>query len=321
VLQPNPSVASKVQQIVETTLGIQLPCADSNLVALGASSMELVRVINSLEDEFGMRLDFADVAESPTVESLARVLIKRRENGDESQKSAAAVRPAASIENVSIVESLQTSFYERQAHLSSRPLASGRSLAHAFGSSRPVRSERDYANRALTADQLGGLLACLRQEERDEGCRALYGSAGATFGVQTFLYLKAGAVNDFAPGLYYYHPAKHELLHLAPLLVISGASYEPVVNAPMFERAGFAIFLVSEPSRVEPSYQRLARDYCLIEAGSIAQLLRQAAALHSIGLCQIGELKFQAIRNWFELAPDQECLHSFVGGAAHDERA
>jgi acyl carrier protein len=68
-----------------------------------------------------------------------------------------------------------------------------------------------------------------------------------------------------------------------------------------------------------PLYGDLARDFCLLEAGYIGQLLMTASPAQRIGLCPIGAMDFEAIRPRFALDKDHVFLHAFVGGMT-DER-
>lgn len=61
-------------------------------------------------------------------------------------------------------------------------------------------------------------------------------------------------------------------------------------------------------------YGELARDFCLLEAGHIGQLLMNSAPTQEIGLCPLGYLEFPPIQDLFKLEANQVLLYSFVGG-------
>ncbi len=65
---------------------------------------------------------------------------------------------------------------------------------------------------------------------------------------------------------------------------------------------------------IEPLYGELARDFCLIEAGAICQLLMTAAPAQQIGLCPVGALDFAPLRAGFLLDESHMLLHSLLGG-------
>ena len=61
---------------------------------------------------------------------------------------------------------------------------------------------------------------------------------------------------------------------------------------------------------IKPMYGCLAPDFCLLEAGYMSQLLMMhAAEMGQIGLCPIGDMKFEPIRNLFELEENNVILH------------
>jgi acyl carrier protein len=71
-------------------------------------------------------------------------------------------------------------------------------------------------------------------------------------------------------------------------------------------------------SAITPMYGGWARDFCLIEAGLIAQLLETSAPAEQIGLCQIGgfnsSTSFDQIRPLLALGESDLYLHSLLGG-------
>jgi nitroreductase len=58
----------------------------------------------------------------------------------------------------------------------------------------------------------------------------------------------------------------------------------------------------------------LARDFCLIEAGAILQLLMLAAPAHAIGLCPIGRMEFEPVASALGLEETDFLAHSLLGG-------
>jgi hypothetical protein len=86
-------------------------------------------------------------------------------------------------------------------------------------------------------------------------------------------------------------------------------------NRPIFDGSAFTVFLVGRPAAVAAVYREWARDYCLLEAGYIGQLLMTVAAADGLGLCPIGGIDFDAIRGGFLLDEGQLLFHSLCGGA------
>ena len=52
----------------------------------------------------------------------------------------------------------------------------------------------------------------------------------------------------------------------------------------------------------------------------MGQLLTTKAPLYDIGLCAIGHLSFESIRDAFQLDDDQYLVHSFLGGRISEDQ-
>ncbi|WP_103310672.1 MULTISPECIES: SagB family peptide dehydrogenase [unclassified Pseudomonas] len=301
------STVERIRRIVETVLGVVVPDVGSNIIGLGANSMELVRIINLIEDEMGLRLKFEDVSFEPSIAELAKSV--------EATRECEAHEPAQYAASQAVTETahLDLPAVTGIRHDAGWPvvmLAEGLSPVETVGA-----SVRAFGHEPLALAGIAQLLDALKLPERGASAHAGYASAGALYPVQTYLYAKAGRVDGLPCGLYYYHPLRRELWLLSPDLVFDESLYEPLFNAPFYRDAAFAIYLVSRPAAIKPSYGDRARDYCLLEAGAMAQLLRMRAPSCGIGLCAIGDFAFEPVRNWFELDDDQACLHSLVGGS------
>src|SRR5205085_309171 len=98
-------------------------------------------------------------------------------------------------------------------------------------------------------------------------------------------------------------------------------SVHSLVNQNAFDEAAFSIFLIGQLQAIAPAYPAQARDFCLIEAGLMTQLLETTAIAAQVGLCQIGGLNFERIRPFFALEESQILLHSLVGGRIDPQAA
>jgi SagB-type dehydrogenase family enzyme len=175
------------------------------------------------------------------------------------------------------------------------------------------RSERRYDEAPLPLDRLAELLEQLRAVTIDGKLKYGYGSAGSAYPVQTYLYAKPGRVDRLAPGTWYYHPVQHRLFTVWPGAQIeSNAHY--FENRAIFESSAFSIFFIGRMDAIAPLYGDKSRDFALIEAGLMTQILELAAIAAGIGLCQIGDLQFGRIHDLFDLASNDLLLHSLIGG-------
>jgi aryl carrier-like protein len=100
---------------------------------------------------------------------------------------------------------------------------------------------------------------------------------------------------------------------VAPGLQVEWKQYGPI-NRGVFESAAFALYFVGEMKAIRPLYGEWSRDFCMLEAGLMAQLLEMRAAGCGMGLCQIGGLEFEPLRQGLGLEKSQVYLHGMVGG-------
>ncbi|WP_265736797.1 non-ribosomal peptide synthetase [Actinacidiphila yeochonensis] len=169
----------------------------------------------------------------------------------------------------------------------------------------------------VPAADLYALLTVLTRQDDDGVPRYAYGSAGGLYPVQTYVVVGDGGVEGIAAGVYYLDPAGSALLALdGP----KGAerALDPALfgesNRPLARQAGFAVHLVARNAALTPVYGELSDRFGLLEAGAMAQLLRQRAADCRIGLCPIGDVYAGALREILCLEDDQTVLHTLFGG-------
>ncbi|MFG1285488.1 amino acid adenylation domain-containing protein [Xanthobacter versatilis] len=177
------------------------------------------------------------------------------------------------------------------------------------------QSFRHFEGEGVTMERLGALLGAL-QELPMEGAplpKFRYPSAGSLYPVQAYVVAKPGRVAGLAGGAYYYDPSHHRLVAVGP-----GAEMTPLYpgpNRPLVEASAFSLVLVGRRAAVEPMYGPLWRDFCLLEAGYMGQLLSSAAPEHKLGLCPLGFLAEGPARALLGLEEADVVLHSFAGGA------
>ena len=179
------------------------------------------------------------------------------------------------------------------------------------------RSHREFlAESAVHLDRLGQLLGILRGLRTEEWLlpKYRYPSAGGLYPVQTYVHVKEGRVADLAGGTYYYHPRSHELVLLSRGVTLGDGIY-PEENRSTAAASAFAVFLVGRMQAIRPRYGPWSRDFCLLEAGYIGQLLMTEAPADGLGLCPLGELDFAAVAPHLDLEDDDILLHTFLGGA------
>ncbi|OQO94676.1 hypothetical protein B1813_00790 [Saccharomonospora piscinae] len=175
-------------------------------------------------------------------------------------------------------------------------------------------SHRRFAARPVTLAELSALLAPLRSHAGESLPKYAYASAGNSYGVQTYLWVRHGQVEGLAGGTYYHDPSAHRLVPIDEHELTGSVGFG--VDAEAVGTAAFAVFLVADLAAVRPLYGVRARDFCLIETGLMTQLLDEHAPSHGIGLCQVGTHDpAGALREAFRLGAEHEPLHAVLGGA------
>ncbi|MGF1676919.1 MAG: SagB family peptide dehydrogenase, partial [Rivularia sp. (in: cyanobacteria)] len=176
------------------------------------------------------------------------------------------------------------------------------------------QSYRQFLQQPINLNQFSQWIGSLAQMQLKDSPlpKYRYGSAGSLYPVQAYLHVKNNRIEGLESGIYYYHPAKHNLILIHQESVIDNQVYSS--NQGIFEQSGFSLFLIAQLAAITPIYGEKARDFCLLEAGYMSQLLMETAPDFDIGLCPIGVLEFENIRELFNLEPTQILLHSFVGG-------
>ncbi|MBW4434725.1 MAG: amino acid adenylation domain-containing protein [Pelatocladus maniniholoensis HA4357-MV3] len=181
------------------------------------------------------------------------------------------------------------------------------------------QSYRQMLEEPVPFEQFGLFLSCLMQMKVNHIPlpKYRYPSAGSLYPVQTYLLIKPNRVEKLEGGIYYYHPAEHRLVLIKAVTNISEIedSLYSGSNKSIFEQAAFALFLIGQMDAINPMYGGWARDFCLLEAGYMSQLLMDTAPDYEVGLCPIGHLNFEKLRNLSGLSSSKHIvLHSFIGG-------
>ena len=181
------------------------------------------------------------------------------------------------------------------------------------------RSDRQFQDTPPTLNALGELLTALMQVRPQSFAlpKYRYPSAGNAYPIQTYLLVRPDSVEGLRGGAYYYDPQSNDIVELDP----SGSwpdSMHPPNNQPVSRQASFTLFLIVDYDAMRPLYGDKARDFSLLEAGYMGQLLMTEAPKLGLGLCPIGTLEFERVRDRFALGPGHELLHAFFGGRRID---
>ncbi|WP_374336347.1 amino acid adenylation domain-containing protein [Leeia sp.] len=316
-LPDDPALLQLIRVVGKTLQRDNIPL-EANLLNLGASSIDIVRISNALHAELGFRPKLAQFMASPTLNDL---LALYREHQPQPVVSAPMVssEPSATLETIEDPDARQA-FKAREP--GRRRFATG--VAEVRGDQADdawfeqqfdqLRSVRQFSEDVLPVAKLFGMLRWLARRERNGYPKYLYASAGGLYPVQTYLFIKPGRVDGVEGGAYCYDPVQHRLVRTSPEIINLADAYDYFVNRPMFESAAFSLFLIADLAAIQPLYGEMSMDFCRIEAGAMSQLLTMAAADLQLGLCGVGSIDDEMLARLFQLSPHHQLVYSMVGG-------
>jgi len=322
-----------IAQAVAGVLGLEQIDPEANLLTLGATSIDMIRIVNAVEKALGFRPQIGDFYRQPTVRALGDAYRQYAAENGLPAASAGAVAPSMPAweqlrrHGASGVR-LITDPLEREEFKRNRPglrtfEKSNRriSLAGPCAADEAAqklwlrrRSHRQYAGGRLPAESLGHCLAALREVAINGEPKRRYGSAGGLYPVQTYVYAKPERVEGLPAGVFYHNPAEHELVQIEPGGEIRREIFGEDSNGPIFDEAAIVVFLVAQMKAVVPMYGEESLRYAAIEAGAIAQLLETTGPEHGLGFCQLGSFEFEQIRGALGIDEGHVCIHGLLGG-------
>lgn len=271
---------------------------ETDLLSLGIHSMDMVRLGHALETRFG---------QAPGVGDLLRL---------RNLKALAGFYLSAQRDSAPLVQEQPSGNREKPPHIYElAPDSAPLSLAQGL-------SQRDFGPALPSPRQLGSLLSVLSHVAQADApaetptYRARYASASALYAVRVYVHLRQTLAPDLSAGLWQYLPREHRLALLA-----AGTHwpYPGVLQQDWTGQAQLAFYLCADLEPLRRQYGSDARDYALLEAGSMAQLLRQQAPHTGLGLCGLGQVDVQALAALFAL-PERP-LFSLLGGSLAETAA
>ena len=334
-IEQRSTIIGRVAQIVESVLEIEPADPMANLLSLGASSLDMVRIGNRLETEFGSRPRMEGLFRLQTIAALASYYDERPlQQAVPSSGSDQTLPPGNAGANVDLASyrvlldpAEREAFKKQQLGIRQDDADRARitfarpPLDEALrGEYLARRSVRKFSLRPIPSDRFGSFLRYLMQVVLDGKPKYLYASPGGLYPTQTYLHVKPGRIEGIDGGTYYYHPIEHALVSIVPGAQIDRSIHIPFVNTPIFDEAAFSIFFIAQIDAIGPGYGEQSLRFVTLEAGVIAHLLETAAPAADLGLCQIGSVDFDRIRHQFDLDPTHVLLHSLLGGLVEPGR-
>jgi SagB-type dehydrogenase family enzyme len=311
----------QIRQLVAGILGQTDLDAQANLLERGANSIDMIRIINRIDEALGFRPRIGDLYRDPSISGLTRSYEEyRRDLGVGASNEHLPQEPLGAVR-------VLTDPDEREAFKSTQ--AGLRRFAEEAPSIAPIsaspdeatlrqyaqrRSYRNFSTAPVPFAQLSALLGRLSPIAFEDHAKYMFGSAGSSYSVQTYIYAKPGRVESLPGGVYYYHPVERRFVLVTGGACVDPEIYDFLINRPVFDAAAFALFFVAQLGAIQPLYGDYSRSFATIEAGLMTQLLEMTAPSHSIGLCQMGGLDEALLRKPLAFETGHALLHSLVGG-------
>lgn len=318
-----------VRDIVCRILNSHDVAPDANLLQLGATSIEMIRIANAIDQQFRFRPRMDEFYTAPSIAGLAKLL---QANAPQAGANAAAAADVADplLTPPGLLTGIEPRLDpdDRARFKAGRPgLRQLSDAAERVTLPRSLsdpqlwfehRSRRQFAAQPLPAAQLATLLECLSSLQLEGQVRYRYASAGGLYPVQCYLYIKPERVSGCVGGGYYYAADTHELVAVGSPATALRDLYDPITNRPIYDQAAFAVYLVTDIAVLGSMYPEHALHYAVLEAGHMTQLLEDTAAAAGIGLCQTGGLPHDALQSLLGLGPTSLLLHGLLGGGMQD---
>lgn len=187
------------------------------------------------------------------------------------------------------------------------------SMSGAFHIAR--QSHRRFLPDAVPVEQLSALLAELRSIPLPDAPmpKYAYPSAGGLYPVETWVLVRQKRVTGIESGWYRYHAARHELEAVARFDI---KETEAVFagNTKLASGSAFALFQIATMPALQELYGERARDFAMLEAGFVGQLLMMKAPELHLGLCSLGGIDGDALRRVLALDESHLPLYALCGG-------
>ncbi|HEX6096630.1 MAG TPA: amino acid adenylation domain-containing protein [Thermoanaerobaculia bacterium] len=307
--RPRP-IAALVADIVREVLDLESgPGPEDDLLQLGANSLAIVRVGNALRRRFGFAPRLERVFADPTVSGIA---------AEVEAHLVSNFRPVREGDPLNQTASGSPGADARRLEAGARRVAMIGPDVDLENRWAAVRTRRTPRMDAVPLSALAALLHPLRAITTPEGQRRLYPSAGALYPVRIYLSVAPGRVDPLAAGVYYFDPVAYELVAVGDGSTVRGEEFSAFLNQPIVDRSAFVLLLAAYLPAIAPVYGGDAARYATLEAGAIAQILREAAPEHGLSLCMIGDAASAAVRAAAGLGDDEQVVVMLAGGAKDD---
>ncbi|MFK0289757.1 AMP-binding protein [Streptomyces sp. NPDC090442] len=285
---------------------------EMNLIDLGATSVELVRLATVIEEELGLDVAVEELLRFPSI----AVLVGPHLTPDaEPPASGTDAGPPANEGELLVDIVARQAFKDthrgiRQEYDKVAGTALGGVVDPRVAGR---RSHRRFASGPVAFGELAALLGAVRRSQHEGEARFWYPSAGSAYPLGVYVDVAPGRVTDLDAGTYYLHPARAELVPVHTGHHVPAVAHAEI-NQSALRQSAFVLYLISRMDAITPLYGELAWDFSVFEAGAMTQLLMMVAAETGLGLCPIGTVDTDALREPLRLRPNDRFVHALLGG-------
>ncbi|MEK7434104.1 MAG: amino acid adenylation domain-containing protein [Cyanobacteriota bacterium] len=297
-------LSNKILKIIKEVLNIQEIYNDTDLLSIGTNSIDIVKIANRLEVEFGFCPKISDIFRLKTVNLISDFYEKRKNE----------IKETFEYKEGQIIIDVDEREKFRNNRLSIRKLSGIETKLDSYENNdnyNNYKTTRFFSDEIINKKDFGNFLGVLREIELNSSFKYLYPSAGSLYPVQIYILMKENAVQDFSSGIYYYNAKNHSLIKITDELP-ENIHFSYSLN--IYNSSKFSIFLISDLRSIEPLYSTASIEYSYIEAGSITQLLRSESYKYNIGLCSIGQVNDDNLKKVLNLDDKYLFLHTILGG-------
>lgn len=297
-------IANKIAKIIKETLKLEQLDYETDLLSLGANSIDIVRIANNLEEQLGFCPKIGDLFRLKNVNLIADFYEQRKTEIKEKFE----FKEGKLILDPKERESFKKERFNLKKISGETYELDSEDFTNEF---QEFKTTRVFSKETISKKIFGRFLSVLKEIEHNNTFKLLYPSAGSSYPVQIYVHLKEEAIEGFSKGVYYYHPQKNSLIKVT--------EQEPenlhfLTSNDIYKTAGFSIFMIADLKAIEPLYGNTATEYAYIEAGCITQLLRMHGAKYNMGMCSIGQINNENLSKLLNLDKKQLILHTILGG-------
>ncbi|PRP95857.1 putative fatty-acid--CoA ligase fadD21 [Enhygromyxa salina] len=285
------------------------PGPDDDLLALGLDSLTLVELTAALKKTYGFTPPARELLAQPSVRALVTQYERwRRLQAGSSDAPAEPSRPA-DPGFAQLQRGIRTGDDARRSRRLPGPLPTRSQLAVWRGRIAPG---------TISLDQLGGLLATLRQAVQGGAPAYRTPDVEGLHAVQAYCRAEPKGVEGLEPGTYYHHPVYHSLLELTPEAALDAAERDAFGSG---EPGACTLVLAAEREAIAPIFGASGDRLATLQAGALLQALGVAAAEHGLQLTLLPRADLGRCARALALSPTTVPLTAVRCGRAQGAQA